>query len=103
MIDRLCVAIKSCKVICCDTEGIEHAVSVSAESLYDAVAQGLKVFRTSEWVSPVAGNTVIRVRIKEAEIEHRVRVRDFEAWLERSNKSPGEMVRRQRIRDRLKP
>jgi len=54
-------------------------------------------------VSPVAGNTVITVRINEAEIEHRVRVRDFEAWLERGSKSPGEMVRRQRIRDRLKP
>jgi hypothetical protein len=97
------VAVKSCKVICRDTEGIEHAVSVSAESLYDAVAQGLKVFGTSEWVSSIAGNAVITVRIREAEIEHRVRVSDFEAWLERSNKSPGEMVRRQRIRDRLKP
>ena len=97
------MAVKSCKVICCDSEGVEHAVSVSAESLYDAIAQGLKVFRTSEWVSPIAGNTVITVKIKEAEIEHRVRVRDFEAWLDRTNKSPGEMIRRQPIRDRLKP
>jgi len=79
------------------------AVGVSAESLHDAVAQGLKVFRTSEWVSHIAANTVITWRTKEAEIELHVRVRDFEARLERSNKSPGEMVRRQRIRDRLKP
>lgn len=38
--------------------GEQKAVSVSAENLYDAVAQGLKVFRTSEWVSPIPGNTV---------------------------------------------
>jgi hypothetical protein len=56
------VAVKSCKVICCNTEGIDQAVSGSAESLYDAIAQGLKVFRTSEWVSPIAGSTVITVK-----------------------------------------
>jgi hypothetical protein len=80
------MAIKSCKVICCDTEDIEHAVSVSAESLYDAIAQSLKIFRTSEWTSHIAANTVITVRIKEAEIEHGLRVCD---WLEHSNRSRG--------------
>ena len=54
-------------------------------------------------MSPITGNTVITVRIKEAEIEHRVSARDFEAWLERSNQSSGEMIRRQWVRDRLKP
>ena len=83
LLDRQRMPIKSYKVICLDTDGIEHVVSVSAESLCDAIAQGLRVIRTSEWVSPIAGNTVITVKIKEAEIEHRVRVRDFEAWLER--------------------
>jgi hypothetical protein len=38
------MAVKSCKVIWCDTEGVEDAVSLSAESLYDAVAQGSKFF-----------------------------------------------------------
>jgi hypothetical protein len=96
------MAVKSCKVSCRDNEGIEHAVTVTAESLYDAVAQGLRVFRTSEWVNMIAGNAVITVKIKEAEVEHRVRVRDFESWLDRTNKSPGEMIRKQRIRDRLR-
>jgi hypothetical protein len=96
------MAVKSCKVICRDTEGVEHAVNVTAESLYDAVAQGLRFFRASEWVNPIAGNTVIIVKVKEPEIEHHVRVRDFDAWLERTNKSPKEMAAKQRIRDRLK-
>jgi hypothetical protein len=54
-------------------------------------------------VSPIARNTVITLRFKEAEIEHYVRARDFEAWLERSNKSPGEMGSIPAIRDPLKP
>ena len=34
MLDHNWMAVKSCKVICCDTEDIEHAVSVSAEGFY---------------------------------------------------------------------
>jgi hypothetical protein len=44
-------------------------------SLYDAVAQGLKVFRNSEWVSSIAGSTVITVK----EPNWSIGVRDFEA------------------------
>ena len=87
---------RNCKVVCRDSEGIEHAVNVTGESLYDAVAQGLRFFRASEWVNPIT------VKVKEPEIEHRVRVRAFEAWLERTNRSPKEMAGKQRIRDRLR-
>jgi len=44
--------------------------------------------RVSEWVSLIAGNAVITVKIKETEVEDRVRVRDFESWLDGTNKSP---------------
>ena len=70
------MAIKSCKVICCDTADVEYAVSVSAEILYDAVAQGLKIFRTSEWISHIAANTVIRVIIKHLHQSRFVALRD---------------------------
>jgi hypothetical protein len=44
-------------------------------SFYDAVVQGLKVFRNSEWVSSIAGSTVITVK----EPNSSIGVRDFEA------------------------
>jgi len=40
--------------------GIEHIVEVTADSLYEAVAQGLRVFRENDWVNEVGGgNTTI--------------------------------------------
>jgi hypothetical protein len=35
-------------VICVDARGIEHGVQLSAQSLYEAVAQALRVFREHE-------------------------------------------------------
>jgi hypothetical protein len=32
-----------------DIDGIEHAVSVSADTLFEAVARGLQVIRDSVW------------------------------------------------------
>jgi hypothetical protein len=37
------------------------------------------------------GLTKIRVIVKQPEVEHTVRVRDFENWLESAGRSPAEM------------
>jgi hypothetical protein len=55
----------------------------------------------AEWMNPLAGGTVITLKVKEPEIEHHVKLQDFEAWLERTNRSPKEMAAKQRIRGRL--
>jgi hypothetical protein len=34
-------------------EGVEDAVEVRAESLYEAVARGLAAFRNADWVSRI--------------------------------------------------
>ena len=36
--------VRTCKVTFRDAQGIEHCVRVSAQSLYEAVAQALRVF-----------------------------------------------------------
>jgi len=38
------MSVRSCRVTIRDTEGIEHSAEVTAESLYEAVALGLRVF-----------------------------------------------------------
>jgi hypothetical protein len=40
-------------VPCCDLKGVEHAVEMTADSLYEAVAQALRVFRTNDWIDEV--------------------------------------------------
>ena len=96
------MAIRACRVYCRDIEGIEHSVEVSAESLYEAVARGLAVFRSADWASDIGhGQTTITVVVKQPDLEHKVRMvrmRDFEAWLESNGRSPAEMILKSRLR-----
>lgn len=77
-------------------------VEVSASSVYEAVAQALRIFRDNEWVEDLGpGQTPISVKVKSPEIEHTVRVQDFERSLEASPRSPAEMILKNRLREIL--
>ena len=87
------MALRTCRVSCRDIDGVEHTVEVSAESLNEAVARGLAAFRNTDWVSRIGtGQTTVKVMVKQPEVEHKVRIRDFEAWLESNGRSPAEMA-----------
>jgi hypothetical protein len=96
------VTLRTCRVTCRDVEGVEHTVEVSADSLYEAVARGLVAFRDAEWAGEIGhGQTTITVAVKQPEVEHTVRMRDFEAWLESNGRSPAEMVLKSRLHELL--
>lgn len=96
------VGLRTCKVSYCDLKGIEHAIEVTADSLYEAVAQGLRVFRESEWIDEMGGGqTTISVVVRQPEVEHKVRVRDFERWLESQGRTPAEVSLKGRLREVL--
>jgi hypothetical protein len=96
------VILKTCRVSCVNLRGIEHAVEVSASSLYEAVAQALRIFRDNEWIDRIGrGQTPISVKVKHPETEHMVHVQDFERWLEAAPRSPAEMVLKNRLRELL--
>jgi hypothetical protein len=97
------MAVRTCKVTCRDAQGVEHAVQVTAQSLFEAVAQALRVFREHEWSDEPTGSASVVVTIKPAEVEHRVRIRDFQTWLESAPKSPAEMALKRRLRDIITP
>jgi hypothetical protein len=48
------------------------------------------------------GQTAITIVVKQPEVEHTVRMRDFEAWLQSNGRSPAEMVLESRLRELLK-
>jgi hypothetical protein len=53
------------KVSCVDLRGVEHAAAVSANSLYEAVAQVLWIFRDNDWIEGIGrGQTVILAVIR---------------------------------------
>jgi hypothetical protein len=84
-----------------DARGIEHGVQLSAQSLYEAVAQALRVFREHDWCEEDLRRSAasVVVKVMPAEVEHRVKISDFEAWLESAGKSPAEMSLKSRLRD----
>jgi hypothetical protein len=57
------MAVRSCRVTIQDLEGTAHTVEVTAESLYEAVAQGLAALRRSDWVVGFQqGSVKVRLR-----------------------------------------
>jgi hypothetical protein len=77
-------------------------LQVSAGSVYEAVAQALRIFRDNNWVEDIGrGQTPVSVKVKHPEIEHTVRVQNFERWLEASPRSPAEMILKNRLRELL--
>ena len=92
------MAAKTCRVSCRDINGVEHTVEVTTDSLYEAVARGLAAFQNADWASDIGhGQTTVTVAVKQPEVEHKVRIRDFEAWLESNGRSPAEMALKSRL------
>jgi hypothetical protein len=96
------MVMRACSVTCRDQNGVEHAVEVHANSLYEAVAEGLSAFRNADWVGSIGrGGAILTVVVKQPEVEHKTRMRDFEAWLESVGRSPAEMSLKTRLRQLL--
>jgi hypothetical protein len=96
------MGLRKCRVSYCDPSGVEHVVEVTADSLYEAVAQGLRVFRENDWINEVArGQTTISVAVAHPEVQHKVRIQDFERWLESQGRTPAEMSLKARLRELL--
>jgi hypothetical protein len=97
------VGLRTCTVSCTDLRGCEHTVEVTAGSLYEAVAQGLRVFRENDWVDDIGrGQTTVSVVVRHPVVEHKVRVQDFERWLESQGRTPAEVSLKGRLRDLLR-
>jgi hypothetical protein len=94
------VTIRTCKVSCFDTRGVENTVQVTAQSLYEAVAQALRVLREDDWSEdPNRGPASVVVAIGHPEVEHKVRIKDFEKWLDSAARSPADMALKSRLRN----
>ena len=82
-----------------DIDGIEHTASVSADTLFEAVARGLKAIRESVWAGQMPeGITTVRVCPAPPDVEHRVKVSEFKSWLNRTGGSPAETVHRKKVK-----
>ena len=96
------MALKACTVTIHDLNDTAHAVDVTAESLYEAVAQALAALHGQDWVGDIGrGLTTVAVKVRHPEVTHVVKIQDFENWLNRGCKSPADMVLKTRLRQML--
>ena len=97
------VGLRNCSVSCVDLRGCEHTVEVTADSLYEAVAQGLRVFREDDWVDTIGrGQTTISVVVRNPAVEHKVRIQDFERWLKSQGRTPADVSLKSRLQELLR-
>jgi hypothetical protein len=94
--------VRSCRVTISDMEGVAHTVEVTAATLFEAIALGLKQLQGNEWVAGIGRPMdTVTVSVKSVPIEHTVRIGEFTKWLERHGTSPAEVMKRRRIREIL--
>jgi hypothetical protein len=96
------VALKACTVVIQDIDEIAHAIDVTAESLYEAIAHALATLRGHEWVGEIGkGLTTVTVKVRHPDVTHVVKIQDFENWLNRGCKSPADTALKARLRQML--
>ena len=96
------MAPKACTVVVHDLNDNAHQLDVTAETLYEAVAQALATVRAHDWVGDIGrGLTEVTVKVRNPEVTHIVKIQDFENWLNRGCKSPAETVLKARLRQML--
>jgi len=94
--------VSRCRVSYTDAQGI-HSVELSAETLYDAIAQAVAEFRDDKTVSnPPSADTDFTVTVMRRPIEHIIRLKRVQEWSQPSTKGgPAETLRRERVRKML--
>jgi hypothetical protein len=98
------VGAKVCIVSFEDLDGTRHSVEVAAETLYEAAALAVNQFRRQELIDDDVApgmNTRLEVSVKSPTTQHELSVRQLRVWLERSGKSPREIILKQRVRSLL--
>ncbi len=96
------MAIRRCLVSLTDLAGVRHTVEVSAESLFEAAALGMAAIRREQWTGEAAQGTPLEVAVVEPVVKHTVSVQQIERWLDGVTKSPGERLKKDRLKAMLK-
>lgn len=94
---------RNCVVSFRDGNGLEHSVVVSAASLYEAAARGLKAFGDSPFADDARPGFAARltVAVRSVEARHEVDMLRLREWLSSNGKSPREQALKHELRKLL--
>ena len=90
------MATRPCTVSFTDPSGINHSVKVNAESLYEAVAAALSIFRQHECEPGSASR--IEVEVLSPSVKHTLTLSKLHEWLNGGSSSPNQILLKKRLR-----
>jgi hypothetical protein len=95
--------LRSCTVSFSDSKGEgTFSVQVTAQSIYEAAAKALKLFRDEPWSSDSSQATgYLEIFVRAPEVRYKVLLSDLERWLEQPGGSPRELAMRQELKKLL--
>lgn len=73
-------------------------MDVTADSLFEAAAIALAVFKKDAWTDPVGSAARLEVEVREPPVKHTVTVLQIQRWLQGATSSPNERVKKDRLR-----
>jgi hypothetical protein len=77
-----------------DVRGIRHSVDLTADSLFEAAAMGLKILRAGDWNDPPTQSTILEVEVRNPAVKHAVSVQQLARWLNGASSSPRESMKK---------
>lgn len=86
------MAVRLCTVSYVGLSGIRHAVDVQAESVYEAAAAALAVFKGCEWSDGVGAAMPLHVKVRQPETTHTVTVDQIRRWCDGVAVSPNALI-----------
>jgi hypothetical protein len=93
------VAWRVCRVSIVDLDGITHGVTVSGETLFEAAAAAIALFRRERWgAHALTANAVLRIEVQLPPVVHEVPLKAVERWVNGPSASPREQAAKRPIR-----
>jgi hypothetical protein len=74
---------------------------VQAESLFEAVILGIRVFKADPWIEIVGPATVFDVEVRDQSAKHAVSMQQVQRWLDGATTSPNDGVKKAKLKNLL--
>jgi hypothetical protein len=92
---------KVCQVGFTAATGVTHSVRVEASTLYEAAGLGLARLKSDGWVEGLGPGTVLEIEVRAPSARHTLSVKQLQRWIDSTNVSPTETLKKAKIRKLL--
>jgi hypothetical protein len=97
------MADRQCRVTVSDVDGVDHTVTVEADSVYVAAARGFAEIKKHRWAAmlPEGLNRIHVLVCATREVGHFVQFANLVKWAKQGSRSPAEIIRRKDVKTAL--